>query len=107
MGDDLGDVAQILGLQVSRDRQKRTLRISQELYIKALACEFDLGESKPVNMPISDHNAISRPTKDEAEADQRQYQRAVGLVIWAVRGSRPDSQYLISQLSQYCNNPTT
>jgi hypothetical protein len=67
---DLRDVAQILGLQVSRDRQKWTLRISQELYIRALACEFDLGESKPVNMLISDHNAISRH-KDEAEADQR------------------------------------
>jgi hypothetical protein len=101
---DLGDVAQILGLQVSRDRQKRTLRISQEPYIRALAREFDLGESKPVNTPISDRNAISRH-KDEAEADQRQYQRAVGSVMWAARGTRPDSQYLVSQLSQYCNNP--
>ena len=30
---DMGNVSQILGLQVTRDRQNRTLRISQKLYI--------------------------------------------------------------------------
>ena len=51
---DLGDVSQILGLQISRDREKGTLRLSQEPYIRAMAREFGLDESKPVNTPVSD-----------------------------------------------------
>jgi hypothetical protein len=103
---DLGDVAQILGIQVSRDRQKRTLRLTQEPYIRALAREFGLEGSKTINTPISDRNTITGATKDEAQADQSLYQRGVGSIMWAAKGSRLDVQYVIGQLSQYCNNPT-
>ena len=103
---DLGDVGQILGLQVSRDRQKRTLRLTQEPYIRALVRQFGLEDSKPINTPISDRNTVASPAKDEAEADQSRYQSSVGMVMWVARGSRFDVQYLIGQLSQYCNNPT-
>ena len=69
-------------------------------------CEFGLEGSKPINTLISDRNTIASPGKDEAQADQNGYQRGVGSVMWAARGSRFDVQYLTSQLSQYCNNPT-
>ena len=70
---DLGDVGQILGLQVSRNRQKQTLRLTQEPYIRALAREFGLEGSKPINTLISDRNTIASPGKDEAQADQNGY----------------------------------
>ena len=39
---DMGDVSLVLGMQITRDREKKTLTISQEEYTKSILERFGL-----------------------------------------------------------------
>jgi len=103
---DLGPVNQILGLQVSRDRQRRTLRINQEQYIRATIEKFRLSEAKATQLPVTDRNSLYKANTDEPLADQRLYQEAIGCLTWITKGTRLDIGYAVGQLSQHCSEPT-
>jgi hypothetical protein len=103
---DLGDVSLILGIRVRRDRSNRTLFINQSEYIQGIVERFRLGDSKPINLPISDRNTLISGQPGKLQADQSLYQQAIGCAAWVSRGSRPEVTYVIRQLSQHCNEPT-
>ena len=44
---DMGDVSLVLGMQVTRDRQGKTLTISQENYTKSILERFGMADCKP------------------------------------------------------------
>jgi ribosome maturation factor RimP len=68
---DLGLVQQFLGIQIERNRQKRTLRIHQRPYIESILKRFQIDNCNSVSTPIepnlqlvaldNDYNAT--PTK--------------------------------------------
>jgi hypothetical protein len=64
----------ILGLQVTRNREVRTLRIAQGAYIKDLIARFKLGEAKPINLLIADRNILIKEVENKPLADQTLYQ---------------------------------
>jgi hypothetical protein len=68
----------ILGLQVTRNRKERTLRLSQGAYIKDLIGRFKLREAKPINLPVADRSTLIKGVENEPPADQALYQSAVG-----------------------------
>ena len=102
---DLGDVSRILGLQIHRDRQKRTLTIDQSAYIQEVIERFKLGDAKPISLPVSDRNTLISGSKDDPQADQALYQQAIGCLMWIMKATRFDIAYAISRLSQHCNEP--
>ena len=103
---NLGDIGTILGIRVRRNRQERSLKIDQSSYIQELLERYKLGDAKPIKLPISDRNALIPGIENEIQADQAEYQSAIGSLIWIAKGTRFDIAYVVSQLSQYCNNPT-
>ena len=48
---DLGDVSLVLGMQITRDREKKTLTISREEYTKSILERFGMPTCKPVGTP--------------------------------------------------------
>ena len=48
---DMGDVSLVLGMQVTRDRQGKTLTISQENYTKSILERFGMADCKPSTTP--------------------------------------------------------
>ena len=48
---DMGDVSLVLGMQVTRDRQGKTLTISQENYTKFILERFGMADCKPSSTP--------------------------------------------------------
>ena len=48
---DMGDVTLVLGMQKTRDREKKTLTISQEEYTKSISERFGMVNCKPVGTP--------------------------------------------------------
>ena len=48
---DVGDVSLVLGMQITRDREKKTLTITQEEYTKSILERFGMANSKPVGTP--------------------------------------------------------
>ena len=57
---DLGDVTQYLGVQVIRDRSKRTIYLTQEAYIQRLLSRFSKTEIKPRYTPLQQNIKLQK-----------------------------------------------
>ena len=49
---DLGAAKSILGIEIKRDKKRKLLNLSQELYLKKVLERFRMSNSKPVTTPI-------------------------------------------------------
>ena len=105
---DLGEVRYCLGLEISRDRTNRTIKIGQARYVKEILERFNMGECKPVSTPTEGKlsNDMSPATAEERErmADIP-YQNAVGSLMYAMLGTRPDIAFAVGAISWYSSNP--
>lgn len=99
-------MSHILGMYVVRNRSNKALKIHQTTYIQEVLERFGLANAKPISMPISDRNALSKAKPEEQQANQSLYQQAIGCLTWISKGTRPDIQYAVGQLSQHCSEPT-
>jgi hypothetical protein len=102
---DLGNVRQILGLQVSRNRELKALRISQGPYVQDLITKLGLDNARELSTPIADRESLGKARKEEELADQTRYQELIGSLMWLSQRTRPDIQYAVNQLSQHCSEP--
>lgn len=107
---DLGEAHYILGIQITRNRQARTLCISQEEYLKNVLDRFAMSECKPVVTPLATGTQLLKSdcpsTPEDAEAMSAiPYQSAIGAIMYAMLGTRPDIAYAVTTLSQFSHNP--
>ncbi|PIL25828.1 transcription factor [Ganoderma sinense ZZ0214-1] len=107
---DLGDLHWILGIEVRRDRQARTIAISQRSYIDTIVSRFNLDEAAPLSIPLQpgsplgNHQSPSTPRQFEDMRDVP-YREAVGSLMYAAMGTRPDITFAVTALSQFMQNP--
>ena len=105
---DLGDIEYLLGIRITRDRQHRSISLSQELYLTKILERFNLADSsvRDQTSPM-DVSFDSSPGIMEGEpADPMLYRSAIGLVMYTMLATRPDIAYSISILAQFSQSPT-
>ena len=103
---DLGEADVCLGIQIRRNRKNRTLTIDQHAYVTKVLKEFSMENSKAVATPIDGYEYI-KPTLDgEPMADQLEYQKAVGSLMYAMTATRPDLAFAVGKFSQFCHAPS-
>jgi len=103
---DLGELHFILGLQVKRDRSARTLHLSQKQYINTVLERFDMLGCKPAKSPLRSKTVMSLRKEGEEKADQARYLAAVGSLMYAMLGTRPDLAYPIGLLGRFASDPS-
>lgn len=106
---NLGPVNQIVGLEVICDRSRRTLELKQSAYNQKVLERFRMAESNPTRVPMAPtaRLAPNKQRRDGASNNaQFPYREAVGSLMWAVVGTRPDLAYVTNALSQHNENPT-
>ncbi|PIL28276.1 hypothetical protein GSI_09564 [Ganoderma sinense ZZ0214-1] len=104
---DLGMPSLLLGLEISRDRPSRTLSICQSQYILRVLERFGMADANPVSTPL-DPNIKLVKTPDDADLSEMRdvpYQAAIGSLMYAALGTRPDISYAVQALSQYSSRP--
>jgi hypothetical protein len=104
---DLGPVKQILGYEVIRDRNQRTLMMCQSGYIRKVLDRFCMADSNPVTVPMEPDTRLVRSPDDSALSPNVPYWEAVGSLIYAAYGTCPDIVYAMQTLSQFNENPQT
>ena len=103
---DLGKVKTIIGWQVTRDIDTKTLRIDQSAFI----CDFLESEN------MTNYNSINIPMKarcfidiqkpgDYEEAKIKPYQRLIGKLMYLLYGTKPDISFVVGQLSKHNIDP--
>jgi hypothetical protein len=106
---DLGEARWILGFEIIRDRNARTIAISQRAYIDQLLERFNMQDAMPVATPMAlkvDYTKL-KPSDDEC-ADMKAilYAELVGGLNYLSTISRPDNQFATSILARFMADPT-
>lgn len=107
---DLGELHWLLGIEVTRNRDHRTISLSQLSYIDSIVRRFGLEDLKPVSCPMEPHvklHSNQSPSTGAEYAAMRHipYREAVGSLMYASLGTRPDISYAVTTVSRFSQNP--
>lgn len=103
---DQGELQFILGMSIKRDREKKTLFISQEKYLESILNRFNMQDSKPVSTPLETGKSFHKRSDDEKSFDKETYQQAIGCLTYVSTATRPDIAMAVGMLSQYMADPS-
>ena len=107
---DLGPANWLLGIKISRDLANKTISLSQRTYIESIITRFNFDDLKPSSMPIDPAVPLLKsqsPSKLEDIAKMRNipFREAVGALMYAAMGTRPDIAFATSTVAQFAENP--
>jgi hypothetical protein len=107
---DLGEIHWILGFAVMRDRERRTISLSQSTYLKAIVQRYGFEHVKPCSTPMDPNARLSsadapKTAQDFAYMRDKPYREAVGSLNYAALGTRPDIAYVVGILAKFLDKP--
>jgi len=107
---DLGELHWILGIEVKRIREDRKILLSQCSYIDSILCRYGLDDVKPISTPMDPNirlTSAQSPTTSDNIAKMRDvpYHQAIGSLMYASLGTRPDISLAVQTLSHFTANP--
>jgi hypothetical protein len=107
---DLGAIHWLLGIKITRDLPNHTISLSQHTYIDSIITRYNFNDLKPLSIPIDPSLPLLKsqsPTKlvDIARMRNVPYREAVGSLMYAAMGTRPDIAFAVSTVAQFSDNP--
>ena len=102
---DNGEAHYVLGMTIRRNRDMKTLSISQTSYLEGVLKKFNMNECKPVSTPMEPGAHFQKRTEEESPFDKQLYQQAVGCLTYASTSTRPDISAALGVLAQYMSDP--
>ncbi|CAM9601905.1 unnamed protein product, partial [Heterosigma akashiwo] len=103
---DQGELTQILGIKVVRDKRNKCFYLSQTSFIKDALSKFGLDHLPACKTPM-DHTVDLTPTPGfKAElSDANRYRSMVGTLAWVANWTRPELAFSVHKLQRTQNNP--
>ncbi|CAI7729409.1 unnamed protein product [Closterium sp. NIES-54] len=98
---DLGELRSYLGLQITRDRARRTITLTQSHMVQQVLQRFDFTYSSPQATPLSTRHSLSALPSDESVEPSGPYPELVGCLMNLMTCTRPDLAYPLSILARY------
>ena len=109
--EDLGEASFILGIDIRRDRPRRTISIGQSAYVNSLLERHGMSDCKAISTPMERGfkaaNATSSTDHKATDTEIRDYQAVIGSLMFAMVCTRPDIAYAVTTLAQFASNPTS
>jgi hypothetical protein len=112
---DLGEARMMLGMRITRDRERRTSKIDQELYITKALERFGLTNCKAAETPAVEHatdepmteaqKLKSKNSGGDQPADRHRFMEIVGTLLYAAISTRPDIAYAVNRLTRHMQSP--
>jgi len=112
---DLGELTSFLGLEITRERSHRLLTLNQAKYIDKILIRHGLQDSRPAITPLDPNTRLVSQPKVSPESTETEptsislelYQSAVGSLMYAMLGTRPDIAYAVGLVSQFNHSPSS
>ncbi|CAI5976025.1 unnamed protein product [Closterium sp. NIES-64] len=98
---DLGELRSYLGLQITRDRARRTITLTQSHMVEQVLERFGFTYSSPQATPLSTRHSLSALPSDESVESSGPYPELVGCLMYLMTCTRPDLAYPLSILARY------
>ncbi|CAM9784315.1 unnamed protein product, partial [Heterosigma akashiwo] len=104
---DQGELTQILGIKVVRDKRNKCFYLSQTSFIKDTLSKFGLDYLPACKTPMDHHTVDLTPTPGfKAElSDANRYRSMVGTLSWVANWIRPELAFSVHKLQRTQNNP--
>ena len=103
---DLGSVKFALGIAVERDRESRSISLSQTAFIDRLIARFDLADAHPVDTPMVQGLQIRQPDKSIPPdphlvewIERTPYHELIGSLNYIAVATRPDISFAVGRLA--------
>lgn len=98
------DCETYLGFQIIRNRQEKTLSLTQAHYIDKILTRFKMSDCKPISTP----EEVGPPKQDDDKqlSDECPFKELVGSLLYLVTCTRPDIAHAVSMASR-TGTPTT
>ncbi|CAI7886850.1 unnamed protein product, partial [Closterium sp. NIES-54] len=90
-----------LGLQITRDRARRTIILTESHMVQQILQRFDFTYSSPQATPLSTRHSLSALPSDESVEPSGPYPELVGCLMYLMTCTRPDLAYPLSILARY------
>jgi hypothetical protein len=107
---DMGEIGQYLGIQITRNRNNKSLTITMKQYIDKMLFMFGMSECNTRSSPI-EYKCIPIYDMCPTEYDDIEYMKsipytnAIGSLMYLAITCRPDISYAVSMYSRFNSNP--
>ena len=107
---DLGEVKQILGMKITRDKQNHMLRLNQKGYIEKVLKRFNMKDEKPVTTPLAKQFKLTKKLSPKLDKEKEYitkvpYASMVGSLMYSMVCTRPNIALAMGVVSRFMNNP--
>jgi hypothetical protein len=105
---DKGVIGVYLGIQVTYEREKGMVTLSQSSFINSILAKHGFQDARPVATPMVPNTTltfIDDDSKNLPPADHIIYREVVGSLIYLANCTRPDIAVAVSQLSRFVAAP--
>lgn len=106
---DIRLISFYLGLKVEQNRQKKTIKLSQPVYIDKVFTKIYFNKAYPVNILIKEEIPLKQRAKADKKAfpvQKKQYQGMTGSLMFSIIETRSDIGFAISIASCFTKNPS-
>ncbi|CAI7810529.1 unnamed protein product [Closterium sp. NIES-54] len=104
---DLGELRSYLGLQITRDRARRTITLTQSHMVQQVFQRFGFTYSSPQATPLPTRHLLSALPSDESVESSGPYAELVDCLMYLMTCTRPDLAYPLSILARFATFWTT
>ena len=99
-----------VGLEIERDRDKRSIKIHQTNYIQKVIDKFRMMDAKTANVPLNPTVKYSskmcpKSVEEKEIMAEKPYNELLGSLQFIANLTRPDIAYSVNLLSRYKSNP--
>ena len=100
----VGDASYFIGLEINRDRSKRTMLINQCKYIRKILDKYGMNDVKPKCVPADPHVTLLPADEGDTKECNVPYRESVGSLTFLAMVSRPDIAFAVNALSRFLAN---
>ena len=94
-------------LKMEPDREKKTIKLSQPVYIDKVLARFHLQKANPINTPMKERALLQQKTDGKASAsEKKQYQGMTGSLMFSIVETRLHIAFATLVASRYSKNPS-
>jgi Reverse transcriptase (RNA-dependent DNA polymerase) len=103
---ELGDVSFYLGMEVKRDRMRRTVTLSQRAYIEKILDKYGYSKNgRTVKTPMITGQRLEPFDGIATEESKQEFAAQLGSIMYAMVTTRLDIAFAVSSLAQHTKNP--
>ena len=104
--NNLGNLQQILGIEIRYDRDRGLLKFSQSGYIDKILEHFQMTDAHPRSIPLDPGIKFSRTDEPKCDATENSlYHEIVGVIGWIATWTAPGLAFTHAFLSRFLVSP--